>query len=425
MESLTTNLDAAIISIVSAYPKSFREVQRSGITEEDFLPDYAKVWRFIKRSKKDYGKIPSKEVIRTRFEEIDLIRARERDLSHLVASIKQRRKWLDSLTAIDEFVREASGPDYLDEALSSLQAGLNDLALRAGKDESLASVFSPEIRRRMINDIRNRKKGLSRGIPTGLKRFDSISGGLHNGRMIVNMARPGIGKSWLNNMFICQSVIYGAKSILYPLEMTLEETLLRLYTVFSALLMGQQNVFRNLDLASGKVNIRKLVQFMHMLEDKFEGQLHVADISALGDPYTTERIDADIDLHRPHIFWVDYLTLMKQNKNKNDNTSDAIQRLAHGIKTTAGRYQCVGGCSAQVNRDGVKDGIFLPRLEHIAYGDAIGQDADQVFSMNRKGKYLYYSLVKNRHGPEIGATKLKFFPNDGIIEEAPEDEEEQ
>ncbi len=422
METISTNLDAAIISIVSAYPKAFREVQRSGITEEDFLPDYQKVWRYIKRSKKDYGTVPSKEIIQARFEDVDLIRARERDLSHLVASVKQRRKWLDSLNAIDAFVHEASSPDYADDAINTLQASLNDLALRSGDKESLADVFSDQIRRRMLTEIRNRKSGMARGLPTGLKRFDSIGGGLHNGRMIVVMARPGVGKSWLDLLFMANAVMYGAKAILYPLEMTLEETLFRLYTIFSHLLMGQQNVFRNLDLASGKVNTRKLVRFLHLLEDKFEGQLHVADIAALGDPYTTERIDADVDLHRPNIFWVDYLTLMKQQRTKNDNTSDAIQRLAHGIKTTAGRYQCIGGASAQVNREGVKEGIFLPRLEHIAYGDAIGQDADQVFSMNRKGKYLYYALVKNRHGPELSATKLKFFPNEGIIEEAPDEE---
>jgi hypothetical protein len=67
--------------------------------------------------------------------------------------------------------------------------------------------------------------------------------------------------------------------------------------------------------------------------------------------------------------------------------------------------------------------VFLPRLEHIAYGDAIGQDADQVFSLNRKGAYLHYAVVKNRHGPEIGNTRLKFFPNEGLIEEVPDEED--
>ena len=38
----------------------------------------------------------------------------------------------------------------------------------------------------------------------------------------------------------------------------------------------------------------------------------------------------------------------------------------------------------------------------IAYGDSIGQDADQVFSVNRNAKGLYYRLVKNRGGLEIG-----------------------
>jgi replicative DNA helicase len=424
MEAVSTNIDAAIVSIVASYPKTFREIQRAGITDQDFISDYQKVWKYIDRTKKTLGTIPSRDVLSLRFADIDLIRAKERDLSPLIAALKQRRKWLDFLTSIDTAVHEASNPEVVDEAIQVLQGNLNDLSIRSGQSDSLADFFSPAVRRRMISEIRKRKEGIARGLPTGLKRFDSMGGGLHDGRMIVVMARPGIGKSWLDLLFMVNSVIYGAKAVLYPLEMTLEETAFRLYTMFSHALMGQENVFRNLDLSQGKVNTRKLVRFMHMLEDRFSGQLHVADIGALGDPYTTERIDADVDLHRPNIFWVDYLTLMKQSRAKNENSADAIQRLAHGIKTTAGRYNCVGGCSAQVNRDAVREGAFLPRLEHIAYGDAIGQDADQVFSINRKGEYLYYALVKNRHGPEIGKTRLKFFPNDGIIAEAPEDDEE-
>lgn len=64
--------------------------------------------------------------------------------------------------------------------------------------------------------------------------------------------------------------------------------------------------------------------------------------------------------------------------------------------------------------------MFLPRLEHIAYGDSIGQDADMVFSINRKKDGLYYALVKNRGGPEISRTKVNFSINVGIIEEAVE-----
>jgi replicative DNA helicase len=423
MEAVNTNLDAAIVSFVSSFPQSFKEVQRTGVTAEDFISDYQKVWRFIERTQKDHGTIPSRQVLEARFEDIDLIRVRQRDLSPLVSSLKLRRKWLDFLSSIDGAVHEASTPDSVTDAIQVLQGKLNDLSLRDGQKEGLADFFSPGVRRRMISEIRKRREGINRGLPTGLKKFDGMNGGLHNGRMIVVMARPGIGKSWLNLKFVVEAVMYGGKAMLYPLEMNLEETALRLYTMFSLHFNGKDRVFKNLDLAQGKVSIRKLVRFMNLLEDRFQGQLHVADIGALGDPYTTERIDADVDLHRPNIFWVDYLTLMKQTRAKNENGADAIQRLAHGIKTTAGRYHCVGGCSAQVNRDAVNSGVFLPRLEHIAYGDAIGQDADQVFSLNRKGAYLHYAVVKNRHGPEIGNTRLKFFPNEGLIEEVPDEED--
>jgi hypothetical protein len=77
----------------------------------------------------------------------------------------------------------------------------------------------------------------------------------------------------------------------------------------------------------------------------------------------------------------------------------------------------VGGCSAQVNREAVSGKALIPRLEHISYGDSIGQDADKVLSIGRKGDNLYYGLVKNRGGPEIAKVKMNFNPDIGDLTE--------
>jgi hypothetical protein len=67
-------------------------------------------------------------------------------------------------------------------------------------------------------------------------------------------------------------------------------------------------------------------------------------------------------------------------------------------------------------------------LENIAYGDSIGQDADQVFSLNRRGLHdMFYSVVKNRLGPEIGGERgihVRFDANVGILRETGGDDEE-
>lgn len=227
--------------------------------------------------------------------------------------------------------------------------------------------------------------------------------------------------SWLDLLFVANAVINGHKWILYPLEMTLEETAFRLYTIFSARMFGAHKAIKNNDLMMGRVTKRKIVRFLHALEDQFAGQLHVADVGSLSDPYTNERIEAEVELHKPDGFWVDYLTLLKApQQGKGGDDYSAVRYLSSGIKGAAIRQDCVGGCSAQVNREALKVRSFIPRLEHIAYGDSIGQDADQVISLNRRGNYLYYAMVKNRHGPEIPTKRVKFFVDQGEIAETDE-----
>src|SRR6202035_3589814 len=98
--------------------------------------------------------------------------------------------------------------------------------------------------------------------PTGLKRFDAYAGGLQRQRMVTIIGRTGLGKSWLDLLFTACAVQYGAKVILYPLEMTLPETAFRLYTIFSQRMFGMERVFKNYDLSVGKVSKAKIMRFL-------------------------------------------------------------------------------------------------------------------------------------------------------------------
>jgi replicative DNA helicase len=225
--------------------------------------------------------------------------------------------------------------------------------------------------------------------------------------------------SWLNLLFVKAAVMQGKKVILYPLEMSYFETAARLYTLFSSDIHGQHKVIKNFDIIHGKVDKRKIVRFMNTLEDRFPGQLYVADVGLLADPYTNERIEAEVEAYQPDMFWVDYLTLLKVTSgNKNENEASGIRRLSNGIKGTATRRNVVGGCSAQVNREGLRAGAgLIPRLEHISFGDSIGHDSDLVIGAAKDKEYLYYGVVKNRNGPEIPKTRLRFEVNRGKIED--------
>ncbi len=117
------------------------------------------------------------------------------------------------------------------------------------------------------------------------------------------------------------------------------------------------------------------------------------------------------------MFWVDYLTLMKTSQ-KADGW-EGVRLLSNAIKQIAARNDCVGGISAQVNREALKANVFLPRLEHISFGDAIGHDSDLVLSIrtSKDKKHLYYAVVKSRHTAEIPRTKVLFDVDNGKLVE--------
>lgn len=418
-------VDSSLISLAIKKPETFVEMQRAGITHDFFTDDFSKCWKWMAKVKKEHGEVPSRGTIESRFPRIEITKVRERDLPVLVAELRQRRKYMDFLEVIDGASR-IGGPEDIDVMVAEVQGSLNTLALRNGKN-SLIDLFGAEAQKRILKDQAKRRRGTVMGLPTGLKRFDLVTSGLQRGRMTVAIGRPGTGKSWLDLLFVASAVMHGGKVGLYPLEMTLEETAMRLYTIFSCRMFGPDKSIKNLDLANGRVSKAKIVRLMNKLEDKFPGQLYVADIGTMSDPYTVERIEAEQQIYQFDMFWVDYLTLMKAPGVGRDGGEDhtTVKALSNGIKQIAVRHNTVGGVSAQVSRQAISGRAFLPRLEHIAYGDSIGQDADHVVSLNRKGPHLFYGMVKNRHGPEIPKTRVKFMVNDGVIEEDERQDEDE
>lgn len=416
------SIDESLLTHVIAKPRVFLEVQRAGITEDYFVDDYAKVWAWIARKKLIHGKVPSARVVLSRFPDLDLkTKVKDRDVPILVADLQKRKKYIDFLDLIDNASRTADEPDDIDTVLAELQGGLNMLSLRDGRKDSIVDLFSEETQRRIRKDLKRRRQDAMLGIPTGLKRFDSITGGLQAGRMVTIIGRTGKGKSWLNLLMVASAVMHGSKVMLYPLEMSLEDTALRLYTIFSCRMFGPSKALKHLDLNNGIVSPKKVRSLMGILEDKYPGQLLVADIGAMSEAYTIERISSEVQINKPDLFWIDYITLMKAPGVGRDGQEDhtTVKALSNGIRRIAIENQCVGGASAQVNRSAIIGREFLPRLENIAYGDSIGQDSDHVLSINRKDgdSDIYYGLVKNRHGPETGKIRVRFAVNKGDIAE--------
>lgn len=411
-------IDESILSYAVRYD-DLTALQKAGINDDHFIDEYRTAFKYLKRMKRQHDALPSHHTFTTRFPDIELPKVRRSELPMLIDQLRKRHKYTQFLTKLNEVAGSDLNFENVSEKIQALQGELNVLAYQDESRSHLVDLFSDEGKELIIPDLRARRAGQIQGIPTGFRRFDRENGGLHKQKMVVVIGRSGLGKSWIDLIFVARAIIAGYSFILYPLEMTLQETAYRLYTIFSQEMFGGSKTIKNLDITRGHVPVRKMVKLMNLLEDKFAGALRVADVGQLSDPYTMERVEAEVDAYRPDGFWIDYITLVKPPPGAKD-VQEYVQvgQLSKAVAGIAKRRNCVGGCSAQVNREAIKQKAFLPRLEHISFGDSIGQDADQVFSINRKpGGDLYYALVKNRGGMEIPKMRVKADFNQGIVQE--------
>lgn len=419
-------LDEQLISYVARYgSKGLRHLTQAGIGSDFLVDEFRTAWRYITRMKRDHNTVPGRDMLMSRFPDLELPRVREADLPVILHDLRKRKKFHMVLEVLEQAGSQVvHGWDEIDGVVATLQAEINKVnGYNDTESKHLVDLFHAETKQRMVKEMKKRRKLAATMIPSGLDTFDAEGGGLQRQRMVTIIGRTGQGKSWLNLLFVRSAVIAGHKVILYPLEMSLYETAARLYTLFSAHLWGGSKTLKNFDLNMGQVTVKQMMRFLDRLENEYAGKLYLADTAHLYDPYTPEKIEAEVQLLKPDMFWVDYLTLMRNANSKGANDWNAIQELSSSIKSIAMRNNVVGGCSAQVNREAIKGAgnnkLFLPRLENISYGDSIGQDSDQVFSIIRPNeRFMYYSLVKNRLGPEIGRTKVHFDVNLGILKEA-------
>lgn len=416
------SLDASVIALVLNKPERLVNLLESGISTDSFSEDFKPLWLFILRMKKQHGDIPSRALMQSRFPDVYWPAVRSKDLPILVHQLQARQRMNNFLAIMMDASKQLSDPDDLPDVMSYLQSGINQLQMQNGDSAHLVDMLGADYQLRIIEEIKHRRKTANEGLKTGLTTFDHLTGGLQPQRLIAIIARTSHAKSWLNLLFVVEAIRCGKKVILYPLEMSLEETAFRLYTIFSQKMYAGSRTLSNMDLSMGRVNKSKFLQLLSILEDNFAGKLMVADIGNSSEAYTLERIEADVEVYKPDLAWVDYLTLMKSPDKKAEGWQN-ISTLGKGLKGIAMRHQMVVGCSAQVSREHLKSRSLCPRLEHISFGDALGHDCDVVFSLHKQRDRLWYALVKNRGGPEIDRVACRLVLDQGIIEETQDDKE--
>ena len=380
---------------------------KTGITPE-YFDAYRSEWEWLEKYVKRHGRTPSKTSFRAEFPDCKVYATDELDhYSDELREAMTRRGVVEMLTQAADVVTKGT----LSDAIDLLNAGAKRLQVQsqtASRETSVIDDWS------MIYDTvaekqKRAKENGNAGVPTGFPTIDLASGGTQPGELWIYAARLGQGKSWTLMRMAVEAINNGNTVLYNALEQSRSQVALRVQNIMS------KGRFRANDLNKGKVDsLEEYREFLEELRGSIDGRLIVSDKPRI----TPEYLASQIERHNPQVVFIDYLTLMKSGKG-GASSKDwlAVADLSAELKAIAEEYEIPIISAAQINRMGTSK-KEAPGTEHVAYADAIGQDADGLVTMTRSSMHLMKCrFAKYRNGPDGDKFNLEFNPGKGIIEE--------
>lgn len=384
--------------------------------DDSWFHSYAPEWRWIEGYIRDHLETPPKPLFKHRFPSFEVIRvdAVEPTLKLLKESHVQRSMG-DTIEKLLAMIGDGSPSDDLLETAAHDIMQLQ-LAVSGGTNESEII----EDYETVLDDVtarwkRTKERGMA-GIPTSFPSLDLWTGGPQPGDLWIVAARLGQGKTWTGIRMACTAVAKNYTVQYDALEQSRAQVGMRAHAFLSAEYGPEQ--FRALELMQGSqaLDLVAYHRFVEGLPDKAPGKMFVNDTSrGRVNPAT---IAAQIERNRPHILYVDYLTLMDSGGDGSRDWAH-IADLSAEMKGLARRYEIPIVAMAQLNRSGhTGRSGDVPGAETLAGADAIGQDADAVVTMAQQSKrVLKMKLAKYRHGQDGGIWHVEFSPNTGRMVE--------
>ena len=319
-----------------------------------------------------------------------------------------RRIIFTSQALIDRCLRAEDEPDQI-------LAGAEESLLKLGDTRAADSLINPK---RIIEeyegglnvflDPSKRIKGLS----TGFLKLDEMTGGLHEGELVILAARPSMGKTALA-LNVAQHVATRPgeeKTVaVFSLEMSRESLLTRM--ICAAARVDQQKFRASYLSQDERRRLAKaasdLVQSPLFIDDT--SGAHLMDIHA-----KLRRLKSE---HGLGLVVIDYLQLMS-GRGRYENRNQEISTISRGLKLLAKDLKVPMLVLSQLNRaPEIRQGDHRPQLSDLRESGSIEQDADLVAFIFREEVYKPQDeslrglaellIAKQRNGP-IGKVNLVF-----------------
>lgn len=245
------------------------------------------------------------------------------------------------------------------------------------------------------------------GIFSGFRDLDELTNGFRGGQMIIVAARPGVGKSTLALDFMrAASVQQGKASVLFSLEMSRSEVMMRVFSAEAAVPLSA--------MRGGKMDDSqwdKLTRRVTQIED---APIFIDDSPNLTMTEIRAKARRLAQKHNLGLIVVDYLQLMSSGK-KVESRQQEVSEFSRQLKLLAKEVDVPLVAISQLNRGVEARGDdALPRVSDLRESGSLEQDADIVILINRpdsqnrdheRAGEADLILAKHRGGP-IGTVRV-------------------
>lgn len=412
------NPESILISYVVRH-RDFRTAAKHGINAGMFHI-HKKEWEWIERFVARHAKSPGASSFKGRFPDFRILKTEDGDAEALIAEVQAQHAQFTIRKLLERGADAIDDRGMVNDVLRDLHEGIINLRSQmdghssdgdalADADSAYAYIRNMEIRRQRLG---------SAGVPTGYQTLDERTNGPMAGHLWVVAARLGQGKTWVLVNMAVAAIAAGYKVQFVSLEQPREQILIRAHTIMSDQLSknGKGPKFTSYELTSGGVGASVYRSFLKSLPKNYPGSLHISD-RGRGQVGPLE-VAALIERNKPDIVFIDYLTLMSMS----GDDWRAVQKLSGDLKTMAMSYELPVVTAAQVNRAG-SGKSDAPGVEHLAYSDSIGQDADAVITLGQLSQSVHrMKMAKFRHGRDGFTWYTKFMPDNGDFSEVGYDE---
>lgn len=245
------------------------------------------------------------------------------------------------------------------------------------------------------------------GIPTGFTDLDRMLSGLNKSDLVIIAARPGMGKTALQNAVALNAARrYDKRVAMFNLEMSGEQLVQRM--IASETRIDSQRLRRG-DLADHEWAI-----FLEALGRLSESRIFIDDTPSITPMQLRTKCRR---LHAEHgldLVMIDYLQLM-QAEHPTSNRVQEVSEISRELKGLARELDVPVVAAAQLSRAVEQRQNKRPMLSDLRDSGSIEQDADVVMFIYRDDYYnpetserpniAEVNVAKHRNGP-TGAIDL-------------------